>query len=228
MNIRKVMRKIPVVGPYFRRVYRKWVSPRKPFQGSEVYWDERYEAGRNSGAGSYSHLADFKAEILNAFVLEHGVSSVIEYGCGDGNQLGLAKYPSYTGFDVSPKAISICAEIFSGDETKTFKLMAEYGGESAELTLSLDVIYHLVEDEVFAAYMNRLFDSSTKFVAIYSSDYADGFSGTASHVRHRHFSQLVAANKVGWELIKHIPNRYPLNRDTGGGSFSDFYIYAKS
>src|SRR5215210_4430947 len=43
---------------------------------------------------------------------------------------------------------------------KTFKLMEEYAGESAELALSLEVIYHLVEDEVFESYMRRLFGSS--------------------------------------------------------------------
>lgn len=57
----------------------------KRFQGSEEYWIRRYNKGRKSGAGSYGHLAAFKAGILNRFVRENEVKSVIEYGCGDGN-----------------------------------------------------------------------------------------------------------------------------------------------
>src|SRR5437899_4317923 len=58
----------------------------------------------NSGLGSYDKLAEFKAEVLNGFVKENTIKSVIEYGCGDGNQLKFAEYPSYLGFDVSVKA----------------------------------------------------------------------------------------------------------------------------
>ncbi len=74
---------------------------------------------------------------------------MIEYGCGDGNQLILADYPQYIGFDVSPDAVALCKKIFSADLTKAFHLMDEYNHQTADLTLSLDVIYHLVEDECF-------------------------------------------------------------------------------
>lgn len=228
MDIIQVIKNIPVLGPIARRVYRTWVNPPKPFQDSESYWKSRYKAGGNSGDGSYHQLAEFKAEILNTFVLENGISSVIEYGCGDGNQLGLARYPKYTGFDVSPNALSRCLKHFSDDKAKTFKLMKAYGGETAELTLSLDVIYHLVEDSVFAKYMNRLFDSSERFVIIYSSNTDNNPQDTAAHVRHRNFSKWITDNRRGWELLKHIPNRYPFNGDTKTGSFADFYIYSKA
>ncbi|MBF0231573.1 MAG: class I SAM-dependent methyltransferase [Desulfamplus sp.] len=181
MDIKQVIKSVPVIGPVAIRIYRTWISPPQPFQGSESYWKSRYEAGGNSGNGSYNKLAGFKAEILNTFVSENGITSIIEYGCGDGNQLSLAQYPKYTGFDVSQKAIDMCLKRFSKDETKTFKLMCTYAGESAELTLSLDVIYHLIEDSVFAGYMNRLFDSSNKFVAIYSSDTDENVGGGGQH-----------------------------------------------
>lgn len=35
---------------------------------SKNYWENRYKSGGNSGAGSYSNLAEFKAEIINEFV----------------------------------------------------------------------------------------------------------------------------------------------------------------
>ena len=39
------------------------------------------------GQGSAGQLAAFKAEILNGFVKEDVVQSIVESGCGDGRQL---------------------------------------------------------------------------------------------------------------------------------------------
>lgn len=199
----------------------------KPFEGSAAYWENRYQNGGSSGHGSYDKLAEFKAEFLNAFVLDHKISSVIEYGCGDGNQLRLAQYPQYTGFDVSPEAIAICSDLFLNDKTKTFKTLSAYDAETAELTLSLDVIYHLVEDAVFASHMERLFDSSRKFVIIYSSDTDVNPKDVAAHVRHRVFSDWIKNNRAEWKCIEHIPNKYPFNEITKTGSLADFYVYSK-
>src|SRR5687768_6622655 len=54
------------------------------FLNSNQYWDDRYLIGGNSGAGSYDRLAQFKADVLNKFAYDRDVSSVIEFGCGDG------------------------------------------------------------------------------------------------------------------------------------------------
>ena len=228
MNIKQVIKSIPFLGPAARRIHRRLVNPPKRFHDSETYWKNRYEGGGTSGNGSYNQLAEFKADILNSFVCEAGIASVMEFGCGDGNQLSLAQYPKYIGFDVSQKAISMCMKRFSNDETKIFKLIKEYGGETAELTCSLDVIYHLVEDIAFVDHMNRLFDSSEKFVVVYSSDTDSNPEGTAVHVRHRNFSKWISSNKKEWKLLKHVPNKYPFNGDTRSGSFADFYFYSNA
>jgi hypothetical protein len=196
------------------------------FRGSEDYWNKRYNAGGNSGQGSYDILAEFKAEILNRFVQEHDIQSVIEYGCGDGNQLKLANYPSFIGFDVSSEAIKLCQVAFEDDANKSFKRMDEYNGELAELTLSIDVIYHLVEDKIFERYMERLFSSSTQFVIIFSSNYEENRTFKSPHVRHRIFEDWVKENLPSWKLVGIIPNKYPLDTNSGVGSPSNFYIYA--
>lgn len=225
--MKQAIKRIPIVGPVARLIHRLWFNLYCSFQGSNNYWINRYEIGGHSGDGSYNELADFKASILNAFVLNKGISSVIEFGCGDGNQLSLAHYKKYIGFDVSPNAISRCQNLFHNDKTKSFKLMKEYSGETAELTLSLDVIYHLVEDAVFFDYMNKLFDASERFVAIYSSDKDEKIDPVAAHVRHRNFSKWIKNNKTDWKFLEHIPNKYPFNGDTKSGSFADFYFYEK-
>jgi len=193
---------------------------------SGKYWEGRYAAGGNSGAGSYNRLAEFKAEILNDFVKKHSINSVIEFGCGDGNQLSLAQYPKYLGFDVSQTAINICKNKYFDDKTKEFRLLDAFSGEKAELTLSLDVIYHLIEDRVFENYMETLFGASTKFVIIYASNKTS--SQLTYHVKHRKFTDWVEFNKKDWNLLKFIPNKYPAQDDNGNDpstSFADFYIF---
>tara|TARA_R110002012_G_scaffold277507_2_gene464735 strand:- start:20268 stop:20951 length:684 start_codon:yes stop_codon:yes gene_type:complete len=201
---------------------------KKGFKGSKRYWEERYLNDRNSGPGSYGRLADFKAEILNSFVQENNIQTVIEYGCGDGNQLSLANYPKYTGYDVSKKAIAICKEKFANDISKEFKVISSKKAtyKKAELTLSLDVLFHLIEDSVFNEYMQRLFDTSTNYVIIYSSNYE---ASVASHVRCREFTKWIASNVSDtWVLQKKIDNRYPMvEDDPDNTSFADFYIYRK-
>ncbi|WP_174567050.1 MULTISPECIES: hypothetical protein [unclassified Rhodanobacter] len=222
--MKNLIKKIPVIGPFARSVYKKWLKPSKPFQDSESYWVDRYKSGGNSGAGSYNRLADFKADVLNGYVAKNNIRSVIEFGCGDGNQLKLARYPSYVGFDVSPDIVATCGKIFETDTTKTFKLVKDYAGETAQLALSLDVIYHLIEDNVFEKYMETLFDSAQSYVIVYSSDKSDK---QTSHVRHRNFTKWVAENRREWEMLEHVPNRYPYAGDNATGSLADFFIYGK-
>src|SRR5690606_8385419 len=105
----KVIR-LPIVGPATRYVLRRFFSLQ--FTGSEAYWRKRYEKGGHSGPGSYDKLAEYKAETLNRFVADHQITDVIEFGCGDGNQLRLAQYPRYIGYDISPIALARCRELF--------------------------------------------------------------------------------------------------------------------
>jgi len=187
---------------------------------NQKYWRERYAVGGNSGGGSYGALADFKARVLNEFVQKHGVVSVIEFGCGDGNQLTLSNYPRYIGVDVSPDAVQRCRQLFVKDPSKVFLTVADYAGEQCQLSLSLDVIYHLVEDGVFEQYMQRLFDAGQNYVGVYSTNFSSDDGSTAAHVRHRRFSDWVDENRPEWSLCEHVTN-------TEKGSGCNFFFYAK-
>lgn len=213
----------------------QFLSPKKgakneetPFSSSD-YWEQRYLSGDNSGIGSYGRLAQFKAATINQFVKKNKIKTVIEWGCGDGNQLTLANYPLYTGFDVSKEAVRICTERFKGDLSKKFFYCGSPNfttSEKAELVLSLDVIYHLIEDDVFSNYMKQLFDSSLKYVCIYSCNDEEGSFG--QHVKHRKFTNWIDQNIASnWTLIEHIPNQYPYNPNEEETSWSDFFFYLK-
>jgi SAM-dependent methyltransferase len=204
---------------------RRWLRPRPPFPGSEAYWRARYASGRDSGRGSRGELAAFKAEFLNAFVAEHRIASVIELGCGDGQQLQLARYPRYVGLDVCAEAVRLCRHRFAGDPTKRFELAPEHAGEEADLALSLDVVYHLVEDSVFESYMQRLFDAGRRFVIVYSSNTDRNPESGPAHVRHRHFTRWVESHRPDFRLVCRVPNPHPYR--AGEGSFADFFVFSR-
>lgn len=199
------------------------------FPGSKEFWVKQYEIGDNSGPGSYGDLAKFKSEVVNKFVHQESISTVIEFGCGDGNQLGLANYPQYLGLDVAPGAIKLCTDKFSDDNSKSFMLFDPFYFKPgslvmADLTLSLDVVFHLVEIEQFEIHLFHLFNTSRKWVIIYGIDEDLFFPEPYTHPRK--FTTWIASRIFGWKLDEVIMNRYP----QGSGSTSsmaNFYIYRK-
>jgi len=195
---------------------------------TSIYWESRYKDGGNSGSGSYGRLAEFKAEVINAFVKKNNVISVVELGCGDGNQLRLLDIPRYIGLDVSKTIIKSNVSNFRSDSTKSFLRINKKNIEKCkqlgcDLSISLDVIFHLVEDNVFENYMNHLFDLSSKFVIIYSSNVNMPLS---PYEKHRNFIPYVKKKYPQWELVETIMNRYPFIEATPNEtSLSDFYIF---
>jgi SAM-dependent methyltransferase len=229
-RLRRTISAVPIIGGGAKAIYYMLAptAQRELFRSSPEYWEMRYAQGGNSGAGSYGRLSRHKAEVINGFVDQHDVASVIEFGCGDGAQLQLANYRKYTGVDVSWRALELCRTKFRTDKTKRFVHMsaARNVPEHAELALSLDVIYHLVEEDIFADYMSRLFGSAERYVCIYSSNL--DAPGPAPHVRHRCFTDWIRRCAPKWTLISHIPNRYPYDPiESMETSWSDFYFYAR-
>ena len=213
-----------------RRILRRG-STHVPFNEAREYWERRYAGGGNSGPGSYSHLAEFKARFLNAFVEQHNITSVMEFGCGDGNQLSLATYPRYVGLDVSHSALRRCIQAFSDVSTYSFFL---YDSRSfvdrdrrfhADLTMSLDVVYHLVEDEVFDAYIRHLFAAADRFVIIYSSNKDEPVN---VYIRHRCVTDAVARLAPGWTLKERVPNEFPYVGDHDAQSWADFFVFERA
>jgi len=225
--VRSFIKMLPIIGPITRKLHSVVASRRSNFTNSAEYWESRYRSGGNSGAGSCNRLAHFKADFLNRFVARHGIESVIEFGSGDGTQLELASYPSYIGVDVSQAIIEISRQKFAHDPSMNFIHTSEYQDTQADMALSLDVIYHLIEDDVFDAYMHRLFNAGREWVVIYSSN--EDKPWPDPHVRHRNFTKWVEANRVDFSLVEHVPNAFPYDKNNPGDtSFSDFYVYRRA
>ena len=219
MTVKDLIRPLPGVREF------SLLRQRIRFRGSAEYWERNYARGGTSGPGSYHAAAEAKAAFLNDFVRAHEVRSVIEFGCGDGNQLSLADYLRYIGLDVSRSAIELCKRRFAGDVTKSFFLYDgacfadRVGLFTADLAISLDVIYHLTEDAIFEAYMAHLFAAGARFVIVYATNRE--IPGTAPHVRHRQFTRWVEANGQGWRLLEVAPG------PNHGPDRADFFTYER-
>jgi SAM-dependent methyltransferase len=197
--------------------------------GSTDYWRRRYASGGRAGKGTYGRLGAFKAEVVNGFFRREGVTSAVEFGCGDGDQAALFKVARYTGVDVSEAAIARAKAQLRGRTGWHFMTFEEAALNHlrAEASLSLDVIFHLVEDDLFEQHMRRLFEAAERFVVIYSSNKTDSGS-KHGRIRHRVFTDWIAANASDWTLLQRIPNRFPRRPWAHRGrSFCDFYIYQR-
>jgi SAM-dependent methyltransferase len=227
--MKKALRRIPILGRLLARLRARFFPPPPApgFAGSHAFWEKRYRTGGNSGVGSYGKFGEFKAEVLNDFVARHRVRTVLDLGCGDGNQLTLARYPEYLGFDPSPSVIARCRDVFRGDPSKSFRVLEEFRDERADLCLSLDVIYHLIEDEVFERHLRMLFAAARRFVVIYSSNSEMPSGPDEPHVRHRIFTAWIERHAPAWRLLEHVPNRFPYLGDYRTGSFAEFFIFAR-
>jgi SAM-dependent methyltransferase len=205
------------------------VAHRASFDGTS-YWLQRWAEGGGPGKGSRGRLAAFKAEVLNAFVHDHPIGSIIEWGCGNGDQFALFRFPFFTGIEISSHAVAACRARFAGRDDCQFFTVEDAKDNKADLALSLDVIYHLTDDGAYESYMRRLFTSSNRYVIIYSSNWNGGW-GKDRHVRHRRFTDWIRANATEWKLVKRIKNRYPrrpLLFLRQSRSFCDFYIFERT
>lgn len=172
---------------------------------AEAYWNRRYTAGGTSGAGSEGYAATQKAETVGGLVADYGIASIIDWGSGDGTvaaEILERIYPSviYTGVDISTYAVEHCKHKFFGVRNARFYQLdvADNLELEAELALSLDVVFHLIHNRDYKAYLHRLFNSASRFVAIHSSDHNGG--QTAPHVRWRRWTPDVAEWFPDWRL----------------------------
>lgn len=188
------------------------------------YWENRYKEraesgqGRVSGQDSYGYYAEWKGKILNDFIEEHNIKSILDFGCGDGNQIKLLKKIKYKGIDISKNAIRICKKRFIDDHTKSFSVYnpLTYNPLSAELGISLNVILHITTDKIFKKYIQDIFNSSNKYVIIYSSNF--NRKEKKNYIINRKFTNYIEKNITGWELIQTIKTP---------GKNKEFYIYKK-
>ena len=197
----------------------------KPSFSSKSYWENRYSAGGNSGDGSYGQLSEFKADYINSLISAYNIQTAIEFGVGDGNQLTLINYPNFVGIDISKTIVQKCKEKFLGDTSKEFFVYdpaLPVLSKQFDISLSLDVLYHLVEESVFIGYLKDLFKTSHKYVLVYSTNFHEN---ETDHVYHREFTKYVESMFPDFKLIETKEN--PFYGYGQQKSRANFYLFEK-
>lgn len=189
---------------YFKRLIAKW-----RFRSAEHYWENRYARGGNSGPGSRGAELRHKLAFVQKFITDNRVKSVFDYGSGDGEFASKLVVPTYYGYEPSPSARQM---FFDRDLPRSY--MTGTWLYLAELGLSLDVIFHVVDADDYVEYLENLFRTSLKWIIIY------GFESSEEelwpHIKPRPFTRFIANRFPEWVLISKIPS---------GFGEKTFYVY---
>jgi trans-aconitate methyltransferase len=188
------------------------------------YWESRYTGGGNSGLGSYGEENAFKFSYIKEIIETYNLKSINDFGCGDGNQVSQLRPPyiaheiAYKGWDVSEIAVNKCTEMYKDVSSHEFSYdISEW--DAADLGLSLDVLYHIVDEDIFYTYLENLFNKSKQYVIIYAVNH--DLLRNNSHIYSRAFVDYVV-EKYDCELVDTRP--YP---DKIGRGDVTFYLFKK-
>lgn len=185
------------------------------------YWNRRYRMGEGSGAGSRGRAARRKAAYVNGLLEDLGVSSIVDWGCGDGEVLSLLDLTGryYVGIDGSAEAVRLCLQRFPKLQFIRMDTRQDWLGEMvsvrAELALSMDVVFHFPNEADLWSYLDYVFTSARRFVLFHATDHDTPQRG--SHLKHRQFTTTVQDRYPGWSL-QFRPDR----SDKAG-----FYLYKR-
>lgn len=204
------------------------------FPGSTAFWEKNYKKGGTSGYGSYGKKGKTKAKFINKFLKDHPeIQKVIEFGCGDGNQISLINYPEFWGIDVSKTAVNMCNLKFAMNKDYHFRRLdsidfnkflrqGSFGATILhnyfDLSISLDVLGHLVEEDIWKAYIDNLRRCTTKYILIHGKSEND-YRLDTPHCISRDFVSYIEKNTF-FKLVKYTPN--PVDGEGAG-----FYIFKK-
>ena len=158
------------------------------------YWEDRYRKGGISGAGSRGDEAAWKVAQIQHVITTYRVRSLLDLGCGDGVVVAGLRVPTYVGYDVAPTAVAACKALMPYHQFTT-----ELPPESVtfDMTMSVDVLFHLVDPEDFRAHLGALFSRSHRLVLIYATDHDQR---GAPHVLHRAWTRSWSPPE-GWTLL---------------------------
>ena len=191
-----------------RELFRNKITKR--FINSAQYWEDRYYYGGNSGRGSYYKNALEKADYLNAKIDQFGIDTIVDIGCGDGNNLKLFKIQNYYGFDVSKTIILQNKREFKNDHSKQFSIIDKNFEEDLSniknqknvekiVCVSFDVIGHLVEDNIYENHLRSFDLVNPDYLIISNFDVDQEYDLSIPHIKARNYSKDLL--NMGWKLV---------------------------
>lgn len=179
------------------------------------YWNNRYKTGDDSGDGSKNELLIFKTNFINNFIKENNLQSLTDFGHGDLSVANLLLINEYTGIDIFTSTQNI----------KNLNLVKSrfdtYDGNSTDLVICLDVLYHILEDEqeYLKKSLDKMIEISKKFIIIYSNDSREPNNEYKHHLYNSKWLQYLET-KNNLKLIYEQKNYMQ-------GCSAKFFIYEK-
>ncbi len=166
-----------------------------------TYWNGRYARGVNSGYGSYGEQLDKKLKWLSGLP----ISSITDIGCGDfntGSSL-LKLYPkaSYIGYDISPVIIEKNKALYPYEFTTEFPKLGN------DLTLCIDVLYHVLDDAEYSALILNL-RQSLRFGKYLALTAYEEEQRAATHLKIRKFDYKSFGEPIVREIVEENGNQY--------------------
>ena len=204
----------------FKKIIRELFRSKltKKFSNSAKYWEDRYFYGGNSGKGSYFENAAEKADYLNAKINQYNIDTIVDIGCGDGNNLKLFESRNYYGFDVSRTIIDYNKKLYDQDKNKKFiliddnfeKILMDVRNRKDTKNLmcvSFDVIGHLVEDNVYRDHLENFSSLNPDYLIISCYDGDVEYDLSMAHIKQRNYSKDLIDK--GWKLV----DVHPTNKE---------------
>lgn len=157
------------------------------------YWDVRHSNGRTSGNGSIGCLRDFKWEKIEEHVGK--VNDVIDVGCGDLSFWDGRDCDNYVGIDCSEVVIqkNIVKRpkwnfITSRSDNTMVSMLCK-----ADVVFCFDMLFHIMEDDVYENTIENLTRFSKKHVFIYTwvKNPFVGFGGLKRNIRNKDIRSVV-------------------------------------
>lgn len=167
-----------------------------------IYWNNRYYNGRSSGYGSYGKQLKKKLKYLSGLDIE----SISEIGCGDfnfGKNL-LKLYPEayYVGQDISELIIAK-----NQKEYPKYQFTTNLGELiKADLTLCIDVLFHITDDAEYYFLLENLKNNWKKYLAITANEEEN--PRTSAHVKIRRFDPSYFGKPIIKEIVEKEGNLY--------------------
>jgi SAM-dependent methyltransferase len=162
------------------------------------YWQERYLAGKGSGPSSRGDIAAAKTDRINR-LLDGTTRTVVDWGVGDGTVAAGIYADRYLGVDITQAALDLAREACGPRPGWSWLLIDPHTPPPltvhADLALSLDVLFHLTDDQAYQTYLRLLFGSAPTAL-IRASNYE---APRDDHMRRRRWSVDIPA---GWTVTE--------------------------
>lgn len=188
------------------------------------YWDNRYASGGNSGLGSIGKHKEWKWNTLNNNI--ENITNIIDVGCGDLSFMDNHTIENYTGIDISNTIIE--ANKTKHPEWKFICSSADkrISGLKGDVVFCHDVLFHIVDDEVYNNIILNLIEYSNKYISIFTwhkNPLKRMFRSTDndSYQAYRDFSKYIPIfENPGFSLI--CNEKSPCNK------YGSLYIFKKN